>query len=226
MSIGVDFLSSNTQEILQLPLEFIPKFAAAIVLLLIGWILGWLLERVMESVFGTFTFFDETLKGVGLEEVTKRAGMRVSLGKFFGVTLKVFVIFIFLAAALDVLGLDAVNEFLIDRVLDYIPSVISAALVVVIGLVVARFVSNLVAGASRAANVDGGLASKITKWSIVVLAVLVAVGELGIANEIVQSMVVGFIAAASLALGLAFGLGGQDAAADFLNRVRNDIERG
>lgn len=223
---GLDLFTANTQEILQLPIEFVPKLIIAVVLLLVGWILGWLLERVMESVFRALPFFDGALKSVGLEEVTKRAGLRVSLGRFFGVTVKVFVIFIFLAASLDVLGLHAVNQFLIDQVLNYIPSVVSAALVVVIGLVVANFVSKLIAGASRAAKVDGGLASKITKWSIVVLAILVAVGELGIANEIIHSMVVGVIAAASLALGLAFGLGGQEAASDFLDRVRNDIEKG
>ncbi|MDE0243312.1 MAG: hypothetical protein OYG31_01190 [Candidatus Kaiserbacteria bacterium] len=205
---------------------FIPQLVIALFILIVGWIVGWLVERVLISVFRALPFFDEVLRNVGLEEVTKRAGMRINLGKFFGVVLKVFIIFAFLVAAIDVLGLQAVNQFLISEVLGYLPKVISAAFVVVIGLVVANFVSNMVAGASRAVKVEGGIATKITKWSIVVLSVIVALGELGIANEIMQSVVVGIIASISLALGLAFGLGGQQAAADFINRVKDDIGRG
>lgn len=223
---NLDLLSSNTQEVLQLPLMFIPQLVIALFILIVGWIVGWLVERVLISVFRALPFFDEVLRNVGLEEVTKRAGMRINLGKFFGVVLKVFIIFAFLVAAIDVLGLQAVNQFLISEVLGYLPKVISAAFVIVIGLVVANFVSNMVAGASRAVKVEGGIATKITKWSIVVLSVIVALGELGIANEIMQSVVVGIIASISLALGLAFGLGGQQAAADFINRVKDDIGRG
>ena len=153
-------------------------------------------------------------------------GFRVDLGRFFGVILKVFTIFIFLVAALDVLGLDSVNMFFTEQVLSYIPNVFSAALIMVIGLITAGFVSRLVAGTSRAAKVEGGFAAKITQWSLIVLTILVALGELGIANEIIQSMVVGIIAAISLALGLAFGLGGQQAATDVLDRVKKDIEKG
>lgn len=224
MISGIELISSNTQELFYLPLTFIPQLIVAIAILLVGWLVGWLVERILVSMFRALPFFDEALRNVGLEEITKRAGMRVNLGKFFGAVLKVFVIFIFLVASMDVLGLESVNKFLIDRVLDYIPNVASAALVTVIGLIIANFVSNLIAGASRVAKVEGGLAAKITKWSIVVLSILVAIGELGIANEIIQSMVVGIIAAASLGLGLAFGLGGQQAASEFLDRFRRDIE--
>ena len=223
---SLDLISSSTQELLQIPVEVVPKIIIAIAILLVGWIIGWLIERVMETVFRAVPFFDEALRSAGLEEITRRAGMRVNLGRFFGVILKVFIIVIFLVASLEVLGLQSVNQFLIERVLEYIPQVVSAALVVVIGLIVANIVSRLVGSASRAAKVEGGLAVKVTKWSVVILSVMVAMAELGIASEIIQSMIVGVIAAASLALGLAFGLGGQQAASDFLDRVKNDIEKG
>ncbi len=226
MLITVDSLSQNAQNLLELPVQVVPQLVIALAIILVGWIVGWLVDRLLRSVFRALPFFDEALKSVGLEEVTKRAGVRVDIGKFFGLVFRVFIVFVFLVAALDVLGLQAVNQFFIDQVLTYIPNVASAALIVVIGLVTASFFSNLVAGTSRAAKVEGGLAAKITKWAIVVLSVLVALGELGIASEIIQSMIVGLIAAISLALGLAFGLGGQQAASDFLNRIKNDVERG
>ena len=225
MPFDQEFISQGL-EIASGPLNFLPRVLVAIAILLAGWIIGWLVEKASRSLFSALPFFDKLLKEAGLEELTKRAGMRVDIGKFFGVILKVFVIFVFLVASLEVVGLNAVNELFIERVLGYLPNVFSAALILVIGLVVANFLGRLVIGASRAAKIDGGLASKITKWSIVVLALLTALSELGIANEIVQSMIVGVIAAVSLALGLAFGLGGQQAAADVVDRVRNEIEKG
>ena len=222
----LDFLTNSARELVQVPFEVVPKLVIAIAIFVIGWIVGWLVERILHTVFRALPFFDEALKNVGLEEVTKRAGIRVDLGRFFGVILKVFIIFIFLVASLDVLGLQSVNQFFTVQVLGYIPNVFSAALIVVIGLITAGFVGKFVAGTSRAAKVEGGLAAKITRWSIIILSVIIALGELGIASEIIQSMIVGIIAALSLGIGLAFGLGGQQAAADFLSKLRNDIERG
>ena len=223
MIIGTEYISQSTQELLTLPLAFIPQFIIAVAILLAGWIIGWIIEKLIVSIFKAMPFIDDSLKSVGLEEITKRAGLRVNLGHFFGSIIKIFIIFVFLVASLDVLGLDTVNHFVVERILGYIPSVVSAALVLVIGLVIAGFAAKFVEGASRAANINGGFAAKITKWSIAIFSVIIAVGELGIANEIIQSMVVGVIAAISLGLGLAFGLGGQKAASDFLDRFKGDI---
>ena len=219
-------LISPSLEFATVPIDILPRILVAVAIFLAGWILGVFVEKLLRVVFNAMPFFDKTLRDSGLEEFTKRAGMRVDIGKFFGVILKVFTIFVFLIASLEVVGLNAVNQLFITKVIDYIPNVFSAALILVIGLVVAGFVGRLVAGASRAAKIEGGLAAKITKWAIVVFSLLAAFSELGIASEIVQSMIVGVIAAVSLALGLAFGLGGQQVAADTLDRVRNEIEKG
>ena len=221
--ISVESFSSSTQELLQILFGFIPQLIIAIAIILAGWFIGWLVERASRTLFRALPFFDDVLRNIGVEEVTKRAGLRVDLGRFFGTIFKVFIILTFLVAALDVLGLTLVNEFLTRDVLGYIPNVVSAALVMILGLIVANFVSDIVSGGARAVKVEGRLAAKVTKWSIIVFSALVALGELGIANEIVQSTIVGVIAAISLALGLAFGLGGQQSASDFLNRIRNDI---
>ena len=219
--ISVEF-SSSTQ-LIETVFDFIPQLLLAVFIVLIGWFIGWLVERALRALFRALPFFDEALRSIGVEEILKRASLRLDIGKFFGIAAKVFVMFAFLVAALDVLQLSSVNEFLIDKVLTYIPNVVSAALVVIIGFIVANFVSNLVSGSARAAKVEGRLAAKITKWSIVTFSALVALSELGIASNIIEVTIGGVIAAISLALGLAFGLGGQQAASEFLNRVKSDI---
>ena len=225
MFIGSDILPTSAREVLQLPLEFVPQLILAIALVLIGWILGWLIERVFITLFSALSFIDESLKNVGLEDFTKRAGMQVNLGKFFGVIFKVFVIFVFLVAALDVLGLETVNTFLVDRVLGYIPNIISAAIVIIIGLVVANFTSRFIVTTTSAMKLQGAIAARVTKWAILVVTILVALAELGIATAIVESTILGIIASVSLALGLAFGLGGQKAASEFIEKIHKDVSK-
>ena len=220
---SVDLLLSSNQKLLDIVFGVLPQLIVAILIVLVGWIVGWLLERALRSVFRALPVFDETLRNIGIEKITERAGMRVDLGKFFGVIVKVFVMFAFLLAAFDVLGLGEINRFLTETVLKYIPNVISAALVMILGLIVADFVSKLVSGGAKVVKVSAGLATKVTKWSIIIFSALIALSELGVAQEIIQATIGGIIAAISLALGLAFGLGGQQAASDFLDRVKGDI---
>ena len=223
MIFSVDLLSSSTQLLLDIVFGVLPQLIVAILIVLVGWVVGWLLERALRTVFRAVPVFDETLRNIGVEKITERAGMRIDLGKFFGVIVKVFVMFAFLLAAFDVLGLGEINRFLTETVLKYIPSVFSAALVMILGLIVADFVSKIVSGGAKVVKVNAGLATKITKWSIIIFSALIALAELGVAQEIIQATIGGIIAAISLALGLAFGLGGQQAASDFLDRVKGDI---
>ena len=177
--VEFDLFTANTQELIGLPLSFVPSFVIAVAIILAGWLLGWVVEKIVESIFKFLPFVDDAIKSVGFEEITKRAGLRVNLGKFFGVILKIYVIFVFLVIALDYLNLQTVSQFLVNRILDYIPNVVSAALVLIIGLVIANFSARFVSGASRAAKVSGGLASKITKWSIIIFSVIVCIRWVG-----------------------------------------------
>lgn len=220
-----NLLSSSAQAVIGAPLQYLPQLVSAVIIVVIGWIIAIIVERAIRSVFKSVSFIDESLRSLGLEKVTRRAGVRVDLGYFFGVIFKVFIIVIAFVAAFDVLGLQNINQFLTTEVLSYIPNVISSAVVLVIGLLVANFVAGLVHRATSAARVSGGLAVTITKWAIIVFSVLVALGELGVASDIIRSLIVGVIASFSLGLGLAFGLGGQQAAADFLQRIRNDLNQ-
>ena len=220
---SVALLSSSAQKLLDIVFGVLPHLIVAILIVLVGWVVGWLLERALRTVFRTVPIFDEALRNIGLEKVLGRAGMRVDLGKFFGVIVKVYVMFAFLLAAFDVLGFAEINTFLTESVLGYIPNVLSAALVMVLGLIVADFVSKIVSGSAKVIKVHAGLATKITKWSIIIFSVPVALSELGVAQEIIQATIGGIIAAISLALGLAFGLGGQQSASDFLDKVKGDL---
>ena len=152
-----------------------------------------------------------------------------TIASFLPAILAAIIIFIivFLVASLEILGLDRVTIFLQTVVLLYLPNVFVAALILILGAVVAEVVRNLVLSSARAAGAHGAsLAATVAKWAIWVTAILAALNQLGVASEFVQTLFTGIVVAASLAFGLAFGLGGKDAAARTIERVRSEISHG
>ncbi len=204
-------------------INFVPNLIVAVVILIIGWLLGALLGRAVWQVFRSLKV-DEALRRAGFEAFVRRGGMDLDSGAFVGALVKWFVIVVFLVAAFDVLGLSQVNIFLQDVVLGYLPRVIVAALVLLVGGVVGDVTGRVVATAARTASVSSAhFAGAIAKWAIWIFAILVALSQLGIAAAFSQTLFTGLVIAISLALGLSFGLGGQEAAGRFIDRLRGEM---
>lgn len=202
---------------------FVPNLVVAFIIFIIGWVIAVLLGRVVAQFIGALKV-DNALKGAGVADVLGRAGFRLDSGRFLGELVKWFVIVIFLVATLEVLGLNQVNVFLQNVVLAYLPQVIAAALILLIAAVIADTMQKLVVGAAKAAEVDtAAFLGGLTKWSIWIFAILIALAQLGIADFFAQTLFTGVVVALAIAFGLAFGLGGQGAASQFLERLRKDI---
>ncbi len=203
---------------------FLPKFVVAIVILIIGWVFGGIIDKVIAQIMRALKV-DNVLRGAKLDQLLSKAGFNLDSGRFVGGLVKWFVIVVFLVASLDVLQLTQVNTFLQQVVLLYLPKVIVAALILLVAAVIAEVLEKVVVGAARAAEIkSANLAGKVTHWSIWIFAILAALVQLGIASAFAQTLFTGVVVAVSLALGLAFGLGGQDAARDAIGRVREDIK--
>lgn len=202
---------------------FVPNLVVAILIVLIGWVVGALLGRIISQLIRSLKI-DEALRKAGIEDVVRRGGIVLDSGHFIGSLVKWFVIVAFLITAFDVLGLVQINKFLNDIVLSYIPQVIIAALVLIVAGVLGDVMRKIVVTSAKAAGVhSSGLAGNVTKWSIWIFAILVALSNLGIASSFIQTLFTGVVVAFSIALGLAFGLGGQEAAARFIEKTRNEI---
>jgi len=203
---------------------FVPELLLAIIIFVLGWVIGSLLGQVVAQVFRSLKV-DNLLKTAKVDEVLHRAGFNLNSGRFFGELVEWFVILMFLVASLDVLGLPQVNDFLRDVVLTYLPKVIVATLILIIGVVIAAAVQRLVVGTATAAGVrSANFAGAIAKWSIWIFAVLTALFQLNIGGPLIQTLFQGIVVALSLAFGLSFGLGGQQAASEFIDKVRSEIK--
>ena len=114
--------------------------------------------------------------------------------------------------------------FLEQVILSYMPRVIVAALEIIIGAIGAEVIRGLVVHSARAVGAHGAnLAGTFAKWAIMIFAILAALTQLQIGSELIQTLFQGIVIAGALAFGLAFGLGGRDAAARTIERVRSEI---
>lgn len=218
-----DVLSASLKNIWLGIAGFIPTLLAAIIIAAVGWIIGAIFFKLVSNLV-KLAKLDTALKAAGFDKVVEKAGFKLDSGIFLGKLVEWFFIIVFLVAALDVLGLKQVTAFLSDVVLGYLPQVMVAALIILVAAVVAEAVQKIVIGAAKAANMKSvNFAGNIAKWAIWIFAILAAIMQLGIAVSFINTLFTGVVIAISLAIGLAFGLGGQDAAAKYIDQVKSDI---
>lgn len=203
---------------------FIPELIVAVIIFIVGWIIASLLARAVEQVVAAVKL-DSALRGAGVEATLTRAGFTLNSGRFLGALVKWFIIVVFLVAALDVLRLDQVTMFLRQVVLGYLPQVIVAVLIMLVAVVIAEAMRKVVVGSAKAAGIrSAGFLGAVTKWAIWIFALLAALLQLGIAVTFLQTLFTGVVVALSLAFGLAFGLGGQNAAARYLDHLQAEMK--
>src|ERR1700722_4838739 len=169
-------------------IAFLPNIIAAVIIFLIGWIIGVILYRVVVEIVRVLKI-DEMLKTAGMNDAARQAGFNLDVGKFLGTLVEWFIILVFLVASFDILGLTRVTIFLQTVVLLYLPQVIVASLILILGAIVAEVVKGIVSGSARAAGAhSANLAGTVAKYAIWIMAVLVALNQLGIAASFVQTL--------------------------------------
>ena len=194
-------------------LSFIPSIIGAIVILVIGWIIAGFLGKLVTMVLSRIGF-DRAAARTGISDFMARAGWREGgASHLIGELVKWFVRLLFLEAAAEAVHLIAVTAVL-NQIVLFIPNLIVALVVIMIGALIARFVADLVrGGASEMGFSNPNLLASIARVAIIAFAVLIAVNQVGIAATLINTLFGAIVFAFALALGLAFGLGGRDTAA-------------
>jgi len=201
---------------------FLPKLIAALVVFLVGWLIAVLIGKLVWHII-RLVQLDKGLESIGFKKLWERSGFKLNSPFFFYELVKWFFIVVFLMAATDILGLTQVTQFL-GTVVAYLPNVFVAALVMLIGALVAKFLEGVVRGSVKAAQlVSANFLGSLTKWAVLIFSLLIALDQLSVAGEIIRIIVMGVVAAGSLALGLAFGLGGRDHADRMIDELKKHI---
>lgn len=203
--------------------SFVPNLIVAIIVFIIGWVIGSVVEKALANVIGALKI-DRLFQSAGVTDVLARANMKLSVGGFIGALVKWFIVIVFLMTSLEVIGLTQVNDFLREVVLGYLPQVVIAALVLILATVISDAMRRIITGSAKAANVrSANLLGTIAHYAIWIFAFIIALSQLGVAPQFMQILFTGIIAMLAIAGGLAFGLGGRDAAAKTIDHMKNEM---
>lgn len=220
---GVSLSNSFNQGLGVEIIRFLPRFVLAVVIFIAGWIIGSVLGEVVEKIVKTLKI-DSILESAGAKNLVNKAGFNLNTGAFLGGIVRWFVVIGFLVAALDVFQLQAINALLTSVVTQFIPNIAIASLILIVGAILADFVQKVMAGAAKAVDAkSSGLVGGIARWAIWIFTIIAALMQLHIADQILSTLVTGLVAMLAIAGGLAFGLGGKEAAARYIERLREDI---
>jgi hypothetical protein len=192
-------------------LAAIPLVIGALIIIVIGWIIAGALARLVTEVLAR-AGADRLFAEHGGQVYGARS-REIKPSVVAGELVKWLVRLVFLVAAANVLGLTQVSELLND-VLLWIPNLIVAAIILLVAPLLARFVRGAIeVGAGQMGFTNAPLLGRIAEVAIIAFAVIIAINQIGIAANLVNTLFIGVVAALALAFGLAFGLGGRDVAA-------------
>lgn len=204
-------------------LPAVAKVFVALVVFAVGWAIAVAVAQLIARLVAVLKI-DKVLERMGLSVIFERAGLKLESAVFVGWLVKWFLILVVFLAVVDVLGLNAVADYL-RQILGYIPNLIVAVLILLVSVLLGDVVDRAVVASVKAAELRSAeFLGKVARWSIYVVALLAALIQLGIARELLLTFFTGLVAMVALAGGLAFGFGGQDMARELLGKLKKDVE--
>jgi Conserved TM helix len=210
------------QNVWQGALMFLPKFVIGLLVFGIGWMIaagvGKIIARILKQIN-----FDSLFEKSGWKTALEAAEIKVNPSEFIGAVIKWILVIVFLQIFVEILGLGAFAIFL-TNVLEWLPNVIVAAAIFVVSIIVADILEKVIKASVRKLEIKySNLLGAIVRGSIYTFAILAILLQLGVAESIINSVIMGFVGMFALAFGLAFGLGGKDAAADAIRNLKNRL---
>ncbi len=209
------FIESSQQFLNEIAIA-LPKILGALIILVIGWIIAKLLKRLFVKLLRVVRFSFLTEKS-GIEKFLRDGGVKHDSIDILGTLLYWIIMLIVIMATLNSLNLTAASA-LFNEIMLYIPNVVVAIVILIIGIYLARMVSQIIKTSLKSMQEKtSDLISQISYIVIIILTIFLTLGQLNIAQNIVSSAFQIIFGAICLALALAFGLGGREKAAEILN---------
>ncbi|MDD5011474.1 MAG: hypothetical protein PHQ00_05060 [Phycisphaerae bacterium] len=200
-------------------LNFLPVLLGALIILIVGWIIAKAIRRLVNWLLKTVRF-DVLADKAGISEILRKGDLKISAAELLSSIVYWLIIIMVLVITVDALGLPKSSDIL-SGLFAYVPKVIAALLVLIVAMFLASFVSGIVRTAAANANLPKPeLLAGISRWAIIIFAVTISLEQLGIAPLLVTGAFNIILGGVVLALALAFGLGGKEAAARYLEQLR------
>jgi small-conductance mechanosensitive channel len=200
----------------------VPALIGAMLILLTGYFLARQMQRWADDTLKRVDFNRVAAAG-GLDEAVVRTGSRLDPVRALAKLVFWLVMLVVILLASAALGLESINE-MFGTMLTFIPTLIASIAIVILGMIVGEFVRGLIlASAGSVAGVP--TVAKLAKGAVIIIAIFMALQQVGVAEEIVTAAFTLILGAVALAVGLAFGLGNRDLAGEITRRWYEEGQR-
>ncbi len=202
VQIVIDALTRILSDII----NFIPNLINGLIILIIGYlisrIVGWILSTVLRRLR-----FDPLVERTGITGSLRGLGIRTPLSQLLGQTIFTLLLLSFLITSTRLMGLEAV-AILLQQLLTFLPNIIAAVVIFLVGGIVAQFAGSIVTATATASGMSNATrVGRAVQYLISLFVGVLALGQLGVDTAILVTAITIMIAAFGLALGLSLGLG-------------------
>ncbi len=200
-----------------------PNLIVALVIFIVGWFVSLALGKIFAGLLYRLKFND-FFAGDQWKKAMEKAEIRTNPSEFLGNIVKWIAFIVVITITVEVLEFAVFANFMND-IVNYLPNVIVAIFIFVVAVMISEVLAKMTIAATEKSDFpysrSTGVIVKVAIWIFASFAILV---QLGIAEQLLMVMFQGIIAFLVIAGGLSFGLGGQDAAKQFINRMKKMIK--
>jgi small-conductance mechanosensitive channel len=189
--------------------DFIPRLLTAIIIIVIGLLLAKLLEKLVRLSFDRLRLND-FLERVGVSQMLQKLGMRDTPGRILSRTIYFLLIILFTQSVTRAVGLQTIADA-IGSFFAYLPNLVAAFLVLLLGMVVSQFLGRTVSRSAAEAGVEiAPLLGRIVSSLIIFIVALMSISQLKVDTQIIRAVVLVILGGVAIAFALSFGLGTRD----------------
>lgn len=212
-------LLAPMREMFGVVMSYVPTLISVMMMLLLGLMflkvfhdfLGWLFTEVK---------LDKMADTIGLSGVLQKGGVKAKLSDLILNVVHLVIVVMFLIMTAHLVGVSAVSV-LLGTLVGYVPQILSAGFVLVLGLILAKIIASVVYTVVTMLDMPGGdLLEKISRWAMIIFTLKLSLEQLGFGYLLSGTIFHIWFAGLILALAIAFGLGGRDMASGYLAKKK------
>ena len=204
--------------------QFLVNVLLVIIILLIGWLLSKVIRSVVSKTLKTAKI-NELSSRIELDKLLNKGGITYTLSDLIGGVCYWLGLLITFMVAINSIGLTIAAD-LLNKVVLYIPNVIAALFILILGMFVSTLLKNIVQTAANNAGLNQGkLLAQVVETVVIAFAIFVGLEQLQIGIQITELTIAIILGSLGLGLALAFGLGCKDIAGKFVAELTERLKK-
>lgn len=222
-----DWSLAIIQPFLQDMVGFVGRLVLAIIVFVMGYLISVGVGKIVTEILKSVKF-NKLFEKEGWSHALQRANINVHPAEFIGAIFKWVFVILSLLIAVDILHL-AQFGMILTQVLNYLPNVVVASLIFVVAVIISDIIEKVIRVTVERMRIGHGyLAASIVRWAIWIFTIFLILDQLLPNSVLIQTLymaiVWGIVGALSLGAAIAIGLGGKDAAAEFINDTWKKVQ--